>query len=210
MGRYRGAVCRLCRRSGQKLFLKAQRCYGPKCSFEKRNYPPGSSGKRRARRRPTDYGLQLREKQKLRHTYAVLESQFRRYVREAERRRGVSSENLLQVLERRLDNVVFRASFASSRAQARQLVNHRHFEVNGRTVDIPSFLVRPGDVVKVRENSKETLPIQQAVAAGAAGGSLRWIEVDSEALSVNIVGLPARDEIDVDVDEQLIMEFYSR
>lgn len=209
MARYRGPVCRLCRRGGQKLFLKGPRCYGPKCSFEQRSFPPGRAGSRR-RRRPTDYALQLREKQKLRQIYGVLEKQFRRYVAEAERKSGVSGENLLQLLERRLDNVVFRASFATSRPQARQLVSHRHIEVNGRSVNIPSYLVKPGDVVEVRNNSRDIAPIQQAVAVGAAGGSLSWIEVDSENRSVRIVGLPAREQIDTEVDEQLVLEYYSR
>jgi len=140
----------------------------------------------------------------------VFEKQFYRYVRQAERQAGVSGENLLQLLERRLDNVVFRASFASSRAQARQLVNHRHFEVNDRPVNIASYLVKPGDVVKVRNNSKEILPIQQAIEAGAAGGSLSWLEVDDQNRIINIVGLPVRSEIDADVNDQVVMEFYSR
>ncbi len=210
MARYRGSVCRICRRAGQKLFLKGQRCYGPKCAFERRSNPPGQVGRSRRRPRPTDYGTQLREKQKVRSIYGVFEKQFYRYVRQAERQAGVSGENLLQLLERRLDNVVFRASFASSRAQARQLVNHRHFEVNDRPVNIASYLVKPGDVVKVRNNSKEILPIQQAIEAGAAGGSLSWLEVDDQNRSVNIVGLPVRSEIDVDVNDQVVMEFYSR
>ncbi len=209
MARYRGPVCRLCRRAGQKLFLKGQRCYGPKCSFERHSFPPGAVGSRR-RRRPTDYGLQLREKQKLRQIYGLREEQFRRYVGEAERKAGVSGETLLQLLERRLDNVVFRASFATSRPQARQLVNHRHLEVNGRIVNIPSYLVKPGDVIQVRDNSKDITPIEQAVAAGAAGGGLSWLEVDSENRNVKIVGLPARKEIDAEVDEQLVLEYYSR
>ena len=210
MARYHGPVCRLCRRAGQKLFLKGQRCYGPKCSFEKRSFPPGQPGTGRRRRRLSDYGTQLREKQKLRHIYGITERPFRRYIRQAERRSGVSGENLLQLLERRLDNVVFRASFASSRAQARQLVDHRHFAVNGRIVNIPSYLVKPGDVVKVRDNSKDITPIQQSMAAGAAGGSLNWLQVDNETHTIQIVGLPVREEIDADVNEQLVMEFYSR
>ena len=211
MARYRGPVCRLCRRSAQKLFLKGQRCFGPKCGFERRSQPPGNPGRGfRGRRRSSDYGLQLREKQKLRHIYGVFEKQFRRYVREAERRRGISSENLLQLLERRLDNVVYRAGFATSRAQARQLVNHGHVAIAERRVDISSRLLSPGDVVKVRERSRDMLAIQQAIAAGAAGGSLSWLQVDNEDLSVNIVGLPTRDEIDADDNEQLVMEFYSR
>ena len=210
MARNRASVCRICRRAGQKLFLKGPRCYGPKCSFERRSFPPGARGSGRGRRRPSDYGVQLREKQKLRSMYGLRERQFRRYVRQAERLSGISSENLLQLLERRLDNVVYRASFAASRAQGRQLVNHRHFQVDGRPVNIPSYLVKPGAVIKVREHSTDLVPIRQAMEAGAAGGSLTWLQVDNENLSVEIVGLPARDEIDADVDEQLVTEFYAR
>ncbi len=211
MARNVGPVCRICRRAGQKLLLKSQRCYGPKCSFEQRSFPPGQRGSSRGRRRrPSDYGVQLREKQKLRSIYGLLERQFRRYVDHAERMAGITGENLLQLLERRLDNVVYRASFAGSRAEARQLVNHRHFQVDGRPVDISSYRVKPGDVIKVRENSAELSPIRQAIQAGAAGGGLSWLQVDNENLSVQIVGLPARSEIDTDVDEQLVTEFYAR
>ncbi len=210
MGQNSRPVCKLCRRAGQKLFLKGQRCVSPKCSFERRDYPPGPRGRDRGRRRRSDYGRQLREKQKLRQVYGVRERQFRRYVGEAERMTGISGDNLLQLLERRLDNTVYRAGLATSRAQARQLVSHRHITLNGRTVNVPSALVEVGDEVVAREKSKDLPGIQEAVAATAAGGSLSWLEVDKDARRVKIIGLPRREEIDCEVDEQQVMEFYSR
>ncbi len=214
MAQNSGAVCRQCRRAGQKLFLKGQRCYGLKCTYERRDYAPGQRGRDRGRgrgrRRRSDYGRQLAEKQKMCRIYGVRERQFRRYVHEAERMAGISGENLLRLLERRLDNVVYRAGLATSRAQARQLINHRHLTVNGKPVNIPSYLVNAGEQVAVRENSKALAPIQEAAAATAGGGSLSWLEVDAENKCVNVVGAPVREEIDVEVDEQQVMEFYSR
>jgi len=206
-----GSVCRLCRRAGDKLFLKGQRCYGPKCAVERKSYPPGQRRSRGARRRRvSDYSKQLREKQKLRHIYGIREAQFRRYVRRAERMTGITGHNLLQVLERRLDNTVYRAGLANSRAQARQLVSHRHFTVDGQIVNIPSYSVSVGEEIEAADGSKDIQPIEEALAATAGGGSLSWIEVDREGRKVKIVGLPDREEIDANVDEQQVMEFYSR
>ena len=211
MARYNGPVCRLCRRSGQKLHLKGARCMGPKCGIETHNSPPGMKGdSRRPPRRPSDYALQLREKQQLKQVYGMLEKPFRRYVRRAERLAGVSGERLLQLLEQRLDNVVYRAGFATSRPQARQWVRHRHFSVNGRTVDVPSFQVRTGDVVEVREEFRASGHLLAAKESGAAGGSLSWIQVEPAQFKVTIVGDPPRPEIDAPVDETVVMEFYSR
>lgn len=211
MARYKGPVCRICRREGQKLFLKGQRCYGPKCAWEKKQYAPGQSGESRGRRRrPSDYGIQLREKQKLRHMYGVLERPFRRYVQQADRTEGVTGENLLRLLELRLENTVFRAGLAASRPEARQLVSHGHFAVNGHVVNVPSYRLRPGDVVSVREKSRDITPI--AAAAGAAGGrpQLSWLEADPENRAAKVIALPERSEIDTDVDEQMVIEYYSR
>lgn len=211
MARYKGPVCRLCRREGQKLFLKGQRCTSPKCSFEKKQYPPGQFGESGLRRRRTsDYGTQLREKQKLRNMYGILEKPLRRYVEHAERMDGVAGENLLRILEARLDNVVYRAAMGASRAEARQLVNHGHITVNGRVVSVASFHVRPGDVVKVRDKSRDIAPV--AAASGAAGGrtALSWLQSDPENRTATMIAVPERAEIEADVDEQMIIEFYSR
>ena len=210
MARYKGPVCRKCRREGQKLFLKGQRCYGPKCAWEKKQYPPGQSGEGGSRRRPSDYAMQMREKQKLRGFYSVLEKPFRKYVRQAERMDGVAGENLLRLLECRLDNVVYRAGMAQSRKEARQLVAHRHFTVNGHIVDVASVRVRPGDVVKCRDKSKDIAPV--AAAAASAGGrpQLSWLQVDLGTRTATMVSMPERAEIDTQVDEQTIIEFYSR
>jgi len=211
MARYTGPVCRICRRENRKIYLKGRRCMSPKCAMERRPYPPGQFGQAgQRRRRRSDYGLQLRSKQALRYAYGVLEGQLRRYVRQAERMPGVAGENLLRLLETRLDNVVYRAGFASSRREARQLVRHRHVEVNGRVVNIPSFRVRPGDVVRLREKSKNLQPVVEALSAG--GGRVpRWLQVDFEARTVTVTDLPRRDDIpDVPADEQVVMEFYSR
>ncbi len=209
MSQQHGPVCRLCRRAGQKLFLKGQRCYGPKCAMERKSYPPGHRGQGSRRYRVSDYSKQLREKQKLRHIYGVSEEQFRRYVRDAENMPGISGNNLLQLLERRLDNVIYRAGLASSRAQARQMVNHRHFAVDGQVVNIPSYLVKVGNRIEARNGSKNLQPIEEALAS-TSGESLSWLQVDREERVVDILGLPERDEIRLDVDEQLVMEFYSR
>lgn len=210
MARYKGPVCRLCRRAGDKLYLKGSRCMGAKCAVDGRGTPPGMRSRKLPQRRPSDYAMQLREKQKLKQVYGVLERPFRRYVRRAERSRGVAGEILLQLLERRLDNVVYRAGFATSRAQARQWVLHRHFAVNGRVVTIPSFQVRPGEVVEVREGSRAVGHLLAARDSSAAGGNLSWLQVSPEAFRVEILGLPVRQQIDAPVEERLIMEFYSR
>lgn len=211
MARYTGPVCRICRREGEKLFLKGDRCFTAKCSFEKRSYPPGVHGRRaRFRRKTTDFGTQLREKQKARRMYGVMERQFRRYFREAERRPGVTGANLLQILETRLDSVVHRMGFAGSRAQARQLIGHGHFEVNGKKTDIPSFLVKPGDQISVRERSRST-PYFQTVAEDMEHRFVpEWLIVDTSKLSGRLLALPAREEIETTLSEQLITEYYSR
>ncbi len=208
MARYTGPVCRLCRREGIKLYLKGDRCYSDKCALERRPYPPGMHGQ--ARRKMTEYGLQLREKQRARRIYGVLERQFRRYFEIAERQKGRTGENLLRLLERRLDNVVYRLGFAASRAEARQLVRHGHFTVNGRKVDIPSYLVRVGDVIAVAERSKEMARFAELAAAAAHKTPPPWLEVDVENLRGRVVALPAREDIDVPIREHLIVELYSR
>ncbi|MCD6362259.1 MAG: 30S ribosomal protein S4 [Armatimonadetes bacterium] len=209
MARYTGPVCRLCRREGQKLYLKGDRCHGPKCPFEKKAYPPGMHGAGRRRgRRPSDYAMQLREKQKLRVTYGLLERQFRRYVDRAVRSKGVSGFMLLQFLERRLDTVLLRAGFASSQAQARQLVRHRHVTVNGRVTDIPSMIVREGDVVAVREKSRDLAPIVASLGRGVQPPG--WMDVDADARQITIARLPEPDDITLDIDEQQVIEFYAR
>ncbi len=199
----------MCRREGEKLFLKGEKCYTEKCPFERRGYPPGQHGQGR-RQRPTEYGIHLREKQKLRRIYGVLERQFERYYREAARRKGVTGENLLILLESRLDNIVYRLGFAPSRAAARQLVMHGHFTVNGRKVDIPSAQVQPGDVIAVREKSRQIPMIKESVEAATSRGLPAWLELDAEAMRGTVKSLPTRDQIDVQVQEHLIVEHYSR
>lgn len=203
------ARCRQCRRAGEKLFLKGARCYSKKCAIEKRNYPPGQHGNTGRPAKITDFGMQLREKQKMRQIYRVLEGPFRSYVDEATRRKGVTGENLLQLLEMRLDNVVYRLGFASSRAQGRQLVNHGHFLVNGKPVDIPSYQVRPGDTISIVEASRRVSTIQDAIA-GAGARTASWLTVNAAQFSGKIIAAPRRDEVDSDVKEQIIIEFYSR
>ena len=203
------ARCRQCRRAGEKLYLKGARCYSKKCAIEKRNYPPGQHGNTGRPAKITDYGMQLREKQKMRQLYRVLEGPFRTYVDEATRRRGVTGENLLQLLEMRLDNVAYRLGFAASRAQGRQLVNHGHFLVNGKPVDIPSYRVHPGDVISVVEAARKFAPIQDAIA-GAGGRVPSWLSLNANAFEGRIIAAPRRDEVDSDVKEQIIIEFYSR
>ncbi|MCD6352346.1 MAG: 30S ribosomal protein S4 [Armatimonadetes bacterium] len=210
MGRYTGPVCRLCRREGRKLYLKGQRCLSPKCAMEKRAYPPGQFGQHRGRRRRrSDYAVQLRAKQTLRTFYGLLEHQFKRYVDQAERMPGVTGDNLLALLETRLDSVVYRSGLVASRAQARQLVGQRHFLVNGHVVDIPSYRVRPGDEIAVREKSRNIQPIVEAIEIGARVPP-RWLEVDYENRKIKVVDMPTRQDIDVPGDEQLVIEFYSR
>jgi len=203
------ARCRQCRRAGEKLFLKGARCYTKKCGIEKRNFPPGQHGNSGRPAKVTDYGMQLREKQKMRQIYRVLEGPFRSYVDEATRRKGVTGENLLQLLEMRLDNVVYRLGFAASRAQGRQLVNHGHFQVNGRRVDIPSYQTRPGDVVEVVEGSRRVPGIQEALA-GVGNRIPGWLSLNANQFSGKVLAPPRRDEVDSDVHEQIIIEFYSR
>jgi small subunit ribosomal protein S4 len=209
MARYIGAVCRLCRREGMKLFLKGERCYTEKCAIEKRNLPPGQHGKLR-KAKLVGYGLQLREKQKVKRIYGVLENQFRRYFEMADRQRGITGETLLQLLERRLDNVIYRLGFATSRSQARQLVRHGHFSVNGKKVDVPSFSVKTGDVVSVRGGSAENATIQHAIEEVMGRGIPEWIHFDAGTLSGRIAALPTREQINLPVQEQLIVELYSK
>ncbi len=210
MARYIEAACRQCRREGAKLYLKGDRCYSDKCAFSRRGYAPGQHGQQQARKKISEYGIQLREKQKARRIYGLLERQFRNYFEKAERQKGITGENLLVLLERRLDNVVYRLGFASSRTQARQLVRHGHFAVNGRRVDIPSFLVKAGDVVTVAEASKET-PIIKEMAEGLATKTVpAWLELNAAGMSGKVQRYPTREEIDVPVQEHFIVELYSR
>jgi len=210
LARYRGPVCRLCRREGMKLFLKGERCHSEKCAIEKRNFVPGQHGKDR-KVKLVGYGLQLREKQKVRRIYGVLETQFRNTFEKATRMKGITGENLLASLERRLDSVIYRMGLATSRAQARQTVRHGHIQVNGRKVDIPSFLVKAGDEVSVRETSKENKTILYARDATAHAPSPSWMDVDRDALKGRINSLPKRDEMtQIPLNEQLIVELYSK
>ena len=203
------ARCRQCRRAGEKLFLKGQRCFTKKCAIERRNYAPGQHGNTGRPAKITDYGKQLREKQKMRQVYRVLEGPFRTYVAEASRRRGVTGENLLQLLEMRLDNTVFRLGFASSRAQARQLVNHGHFTVNGKPVDIPSYQVRPGSVITVAEGSRK-IPVIQEALANRGSRTPEWLSLDANQFTGTVLSAPRRDQVDTTVHENTIIEFYSR
>ena len=208
MARYNGPVCRLCRREGMKLFLKGSRCYTKKCGFERRPTPPGQHIVRR--RKVSEYGVQLREKQKIRRVYSVLERQFRRYFETAEVRPGMTGENLLRLLEVRLDNVVFRMGFATSRAQARQLVSHGHFAVNGRVTNVPSYQVRDGDRIEVRESSRSTEYFKQVKDALRGAQRPDWLTVDADKLAGNVSALPRRDQMPLELNEQLVVEYYSR
>jgi small subunit ribosomal protein S4 len=211
MARYTGPACKLCRREGEKLFLKGERCFTPKCSFEKRAYAPGEHGRFSGRRgRESDYSLQLRGKQKAKRIYGVLERQFRRYFHDAQRKPGLTGLNLLQILESRLDNVVYRLGFAESRSQARQLVSHAHFAVNGRRNDVASTILQPGDTVAVVENSRQTEYFKTLRQAEEVRTPPTWVEVDLDNLSGRVIRLPERAEIDGNLNEQLIVEFYSR
>jgi small subunit ribosomal protein S4 len=209
MARYIGAVCRLCRREGMKLFLKGERCYTEKCAIEKRNLPPGQHGKLR-KAKLVGYGLQLREKQKVKRIYGVLENQFRRYFEMADRQRGITGETLLQLLERRFDNVIYRLGLATSRAQARQLVRHGHFLVNGRKVDVPSYSLKAGDVVTVRGTSAENATIQHAMEEVKGRGIPEWLTFDAGQMTGRVSSLPTRAQINLPVQEQLIVELYSK
>ncbi len=208
MARYTGPVCRLCRREGMKLFLKGDRCYTEKCAFEKRSYAPGQHGQRRSKL--SEYGMQLREKQKARRIYGIGEGQFRKYFVEADRRKGVTGETLLVQLEQRFDNIVFRSGFTDTRAQARQMVRHNHFTVNGRKANIPSMLLKAGDVVQLKDKSKKSPVIKELTEKFAQRNVPEWISQDAENLSAKILELPTRENIDVPISEQLIVELYSR
>jgi len=208
VARYTEAVCRLCRRSGEKLMLKGSRCFTPKCALDRRTKPPGQQPSRR--RRISDRGLQLREKQKARYTYGILESQFRRLFKAAERQSGITGDNLLVLLERRLDNVVYRLGFADSRAQARQLVQHGHFMLNGRKTDIPSCLVKEGDTISWREESTKTEYYKQLVQSIEAKTVLNWLSLDRQNLVGQVLSLPTPEDVDAKFEGQTIVEYYSR
>jgi len=212
MARYIGPVCKLCRREGEKLFLKGQRCFTPKCAFERRGYPPGDHGKdaQWRRRRVSDYSRQLREKQKTRRIYGVTERQFRRYYRIAAQQRGLTGENLLKMLECRLDNVVYRLGYSESRAHARMLVTHGHFNVNGRRTDVPSMLVQPGDAIEVREGSRKRTFFQGLADIAEPKTVPAWLERDLSDLSGKMLVAPERTDIDASLNDQLIVEYYSR
>ena len=206
MARYTGAVCRQCRREGQKLFLKGERCYSDKCALARRNFAPGQHGQ--ARKKSSEYGIQMRAKQKAKRYYGVLESQFAKYFEMATKHTGMAGENLLKILESRLDNVVYRAGFGMSRRQARQLVLHRHFTVNGERVNIPSYLVKPGDVIAVHGSACDK--IKENVELNSARPVPMWMAFDANDMKVTFNRLPERHEIDLDVEEQLIVELYSK
>ena len=208
MARYNDAVCKLCRREGLKLFLKGDRCYSDKCSIERREYAPGQHGQ--ARSKFSEYGAQLREKQKVRRVYGVLERQFRKIFAEADRRKGKTGDNLIQLLEARLDNMVYRMGFANSRAEARLLVGQRHFTVNGKVVNIPSFVTKKGDVVSVREGSRQVVRIQGALQASARRGTPDWVELNANDFTATIKMLPVRNQITMPMNEQLVVELYSK
>ena len=208
MARYTGAVCRLCRREGSKLFLKGDRCYTEKCSLSRRDYAPGEAGRKRVKE--SEYRIQLREKQKTKRLYGLLEKQFHHYYEMASRQQGITGENLLRIIESRLDNVVYRLGFAKSRAEARQQVRHGHIYVNGHRADIPSMRVRPGDLVSVAPKAREMLVIKSALISNERVQVPAWLEVDIEKLQGSVLSLPTRDQIDADINEQLIVELYSK
>jgi small subunit ribosomal protein S4 len=209
LARYSGPVCRLCRRERMKLFLKGDRCFKEKCAIERRAYPPGQHGQRRGRR-TLGYGLQLREKQKVKRIYGLQETQFRNYFKKSDRKKGITGENLLIALERRLDNVAYNLGFGGSRAQARQLVRHGHILVNGKKVTIPSFPVKMGETVTVRESSRKNELIRASVETARGRGIPGWLELDAENFTGKVLSLPSRDEIKIPIQEQLIVELYSR
>ena len=209
MGRYTGPSCRICRREGDKLFLKGDRCFTEKCAMDRRGYPPGDHGQSR-RRKQSEYGLQLREKQKTRRIYGVMEGQFHGYYQKATRQKGVTGELLLQMLERRLDNVIFRMGLASSRTEARQMVRHGHFLVNGRKTDIPSYEVREGDVIELKQASRQNPRFQEMAELAETRTIVEWLSMDWETFRGTVQRLPAREDIDIPVKEHLIVEMYSR
>ncbi len=208
MARYTNSVCRLCRRENLKLFLKGERCYTEKCAVDRRNYAPGQHGQ--SRKKLSDYGAQLREKQKVRRIYGLLENQFRNTFKKADQQKGITGETLLAFLERRLDNIVYRLGFANSRNEARQLVLHRHFTVNQTKVNIPSYLVKPGDVIELRERSKKVVRILEALEGVARRGVPQWLELDKGQLRGQVKALPAREDITIPIQEKLIVELYSK
>ncbi len=208
MARYTGAVCKLCRREGKKLFLKGDRCYTGKCSLERRSYAPGQHGQ--SRKKATEYGLQLRAKQQAKRYYGIQESQFYKYFLMAERRQGQAGENLLRICESRLDNVVYLLGWANSRAEARQLVNHGHYEVNGKKVDIPSYLLKAGDVISIKEKSRDSEKIKAVLEANAARPVPEWLVKNADAFEGKVAALPTREQIEVPVEEHLIVELYSK
>jgi len=209
MARYTDPVCRLCRREGMKLFLKGERCYTDKCAIERRNYAPGQHGQGR-RRKISEYAVQLREKQRLKRMYGLLENQFRRYFTMAERSREITGEALLKLLERRLDNMVYRLGMARSRAEARQLVRHSHFQVNGKRVDIPSFLTKAGDVISVREKSRTSETFKRSIELSERRGVPTWLQLDAQNFSGKVLKIPERDELTIPVNERLVVELYSK
>lgn len=208
MARYTGPVCKLCRRESEKLFLKGVKCYSEKCPMNDRNFVPGQHGK--GRKKTSEYGLQLRAKQKARRYYGVLENQFHHYFEIAERKTGVTGENLLRLLESRLDNVVYRLGWANSRAEARQLVVHNHYTINGKKVNVPSLLVKEGDVISIKAGSRDSAKIKEILEANDGRPTPTWLDRNSETLEAKVLHLPAREEIDAPVEEQLIVEFYSK
>ena len=208
MARYTGAVCRLCRRECQKLFLKGERCYTDKCAVTRRNYAPGQHGQ--GRKKVSEYGIQLRAKQLTRRYYGVLEGQFRHYYEMAEKREGKTGEALLSILETRLDNVIYRLGWASSRAEARQLVVHGHFQINGKRVDIPSYLTKPGEVISICEKSRNSEKIKSVLEANASRPIPKWLESNRESLEAKVISIPTREDIELAVEETLIVELYSK
>ena len=208
MARYTGAVCKLCRREGKKLYLKGERCYTGKCAIERRAYAPGQHGQ--SRKKATEYGLQLRAKQQAKRYYGIQEGQFYKYFLMAERKQGVTGENLLRICESRLDNVVYLLGWANSRAEARQLVTHGHFKVNGKKVNIPSYLIKAGDEIAIKDKSKESDKIKATVEANASRPVPQWLDLNAEALTGKVIALPTREQIMVPVEEHLIVELYSK
>ena len=209
MGRYVGPVCKLCRREGEKLFLKGSKCLTTKCPFERRGFAPGQHGQGR-RTRLSDYGIQLREKQKIKRIYGLFEKQFRNYYKKADRMKGVTGSNLILLLESRLDNVVFRLGFAPSRKAARQLITHRHFDVNGRVVNVPSYITREGDVIEVREKAKKMEVIHASMRRVKTDNGITWLELDKASMQGKVVEIPEREQIPLNVREQLVVELYSK
>ncbi len=208
MARYTGPRCRLCRREGIKLYLKGERCYTEKCALSRKSFPPGQNMP--SRRKVTEYGIQLREKQKVRRVYGVLENQFRNYFHKAERQSGVTGDNLFSILERRFDNVIYRIGLGSSRTEARQLIRHGHFAINGKKVDIPSYLLKAGDVIEVREKSKSKTRLKENIETAGERTVPEWLEYDAERAVGRVVSLPSRDHVDIPIEDALVIELYSR